>query len=159
MPAPLAVTHVPPFGQSPSLVHAIAVSLLQILSGIVWCTQRTDPVSRSSATRRPFVHGTSECDAMPTKTRLPATVGDDQIWSTAALPIDVFQRSLPFFRFTQWTTEFESPASTRPSAVSVTEPETPGTRPGAICDCVSYFHLTEPFVCFPATMKPFQEPK
>src|SRR5690349_249135 len=107
---------VPPFRQSPSLVQAIAVSLVQILSGIVWWTQRTAPVSRSSATSRPFVHGLSECDAMPTKTRLPTTVGDDQIWSTAALPIDVFQISLPFFEFTQWTTEFESPTMARPSA-------------------------------------------
>src|SRR4030095_6799948 len=131
MPAPFPGTQVPPFGQSPLLVHAIAVSDVQILWGIVWCTQRTAPVSRSSATRRPFVHGLSECDAMPMKTRLPATVGDDQIWSTAELPTDVFQRSLPFFAFTQWTPEFESPAIARPSAVSVTEPDTPGTRPGA----------------------------
>src|SRR5512132_1665166 len=146
MPAPLAAMHEPPFGQSPSLVQAIAVSRVQILSGIVWCTQRTVPVSRSSATSRPFVHGTSECDAMPTNTRLPATVGDDQIWSTAALPIDVFQTSLPLFAFTQCTTELASPAIARPSAVSVTEPEMPGTRPGALCDCVSYFHLTLPSV-------------
>jgi len=77
-PAPRPWMQVPPLGQSPSAVHVTAVSLVQTLSGIVWCVHRMAPVSRSSAVRRPFVHGLSECYATPMKTRLPATVGEAQ---------------------------------------------------------------------------------